>query len=155
MSIQKIKSVVGMLLQSTPQDIQSMPMTGSGTVSVGFAVCDAGNGEQCAKVDGVLRPIGIVPFSNIGKTGVGDDGKEAFKQYDVVPVMRVGRLWVKPTAPITATGGAVYVRTANPDSTHPLGSLQPGATNGTALVGATWDSLTSEDGLAIVRLRGA
>ena len=155
MSIQKIKSVVGMLLQSTPQDIQSMPMTGSGTLSDGMAVFDAGNGEQCAAYAEGLRPIGLVVFSNIGKSGIGSDGKEAFKQFDVVPVMRVGRQWVKPTAPITATGGAVYVRTASPDSTHPLGSLQPSATNGTALVGATWDSLTSEDGLAIVRLRGA
>lgn len=155
MSVQKIKAIAGMRLNSTPEDIQSMPMTGAGTLSDGFAVCDAGNGEQCAKVDGVLRLIGIVSFSNIGKSGVGDDGKEAFKQYDVVPVMRVGRIWVKPTAPITTTGGAVYVRTANPDSTHPLGSLQPSETDGTALLGATWDSLTSEDGLAIVRLRGA
>lgn len=148
-------AIAGLRLKSTPEDVRSMPMTGTGTVSDATAVCDAGNGEQCAKPDGVLRPVGIVVFGNIGKNGMGADGKEAYQQYDVVPVMRVGRIWVPATEPITATGGKVYVRTANADSTHPIGSLQPSATDGTELVGATWDSISNADGLAIVQLRGA
>jgi hypothetical protein len=148
-------AIAGLRLKSTPEDVRSMPMTGAGTVSDATAVCDAGNGEQCAAPDGTLRPVGIVVFQNIGKSGKGADGREAYQQYDVVPVMRVGRIWVKPTAVITATGGKVYVRTANADSTHPIGSLQPSATDGTELVGATWDSISNADGLAIVQLRGA
>lgn len=148
-------AIAGLRLKSTPEDVRSMPMTGAGTVSDGTAVCDAGNGEQCAKPDGVLRPVGIVVFANIGKNGTGADGKEAYQQYDVVPVMRVGRIWVKPNAAVTSTGGKVYVRTASATTEAPLGSLQPSATNGTELVGATWDSISNADGLAIVQLRGA
>lgn len=147
-------AVSGQRLKSTPEDVRSMPMAGTGTLSDGMAVCDAGDGVRCA-VAGVLRPIGLVVLGNIGKSGIGADGKEAYKEFDVVPVMRVGRLWVKPTAAITATGGKVYVRTANADTAHPLGSLQPTATDGTELIGATWDSITGADGLAIVQLRGA
>jgi hypothetical protein len=36
-----------------------------------------------------------------------------------------------------------------------MGSLQTSATDGTELVGATWDSISSADGMAIVQLRGA
>jgi len=148
-------ALAGLRLKSTPEDVRSMPMTGAGTVSDGTAVCDAGNGEQCAKPDGVLRPVGIVVFQNIGKNGTGADGKEAYKQHDIVPVMRVGRVWVKPNAAVTATGGAVYVRTASATTEAPLGSLQTSATNGTLLANATWDSISNADGLAIVQLRGA
>lgn len=148
-------AIAGMRLKSLPEEVQSMAMSGSGTVSDGTAVCDAGDGVKCAKPDGTLRPIGLVMFQNIGKSGKDADGKEAYQQYDIVPVMRVGRQWVKPTSAVTATGGKVYVRTASADSTHPLGSLQPGSTSGTELVGASWDTITGDDGLAIVRLRGA
>lgn len=155
MQLNKDVAIAGLRLKSTPEDVRSMPMAGAGTASDGTAVCDAGDGVRCAVPDGALRPIGIVVFQNIGKSGKGADGREAYKEYDVVPVMRVGRIWVKPTAPITATGGKVYVRTASADATHTIGSLQPTATNGTELVGATWDSITGADGYAIVQLRGA
>ena len=69
--------------------------------------------------------------------------------------MRVGRIWVKPAVPITATGGKVYVRTANATTNNPLGSYQTSATDGTELVGATWDCISNADGMAIVQLRGA
>lgn len=155
MQLNKDVALAGLRLKSTPDDIRSMPLTGAGVAPDGTAVCDAGDGVLCAAPNGVLRPIGIVVFQNIGKSGKGADGREAYKEYDVVPVMRVGRIWVKPTAPITATGGKVYVRTASADASHPIGSLQPSATNGTELVGATWDSITGADGYAIVQLRGA
>lgn len=147
-------AVAGLVL-TAPNDVRSMPMTGTGFLSDGMAACDAGDGVRCALPDGVLRPVGIVMFQNIGKSGKGLDGKEAYQQFDVVPVLRVGRVWVHSTAPIMETGGAVYVRTANADALHPLGSLQPTAADGTVLVGATWDSLTSADGFALVQLRGA
>lgn len=155
MQLNRDVAIAGLRLKSTPEDVRSMPLAGTGVASDGTAVCDAGDGVRCGMPDGVLRPVGIVVFQNIGKSGKGLDGKEAYKEFDVVPVMRVGRIWVKPTAPVTATGGKVYVRTANADAGHPIGSLQPTATNGTELVGATWDSITSADGYAIVQLRGA
>lgn len=148
-------AIAGLRLKSTPEDVRSMPLAGVGAASDGTVVCDAGDGVRCTVPDGTLRPIGIVVFQNIGKSGKGIDGREAYIEHDVVPVMRVGRIWVKPTAPITATGGKVYVRTASPDAGHPIGSLQPTATNGTELVGATWDSIIGADGYAIVQLRGA
>lgn len=148
-------AIAGLRLKSTPEDVRSMPFAGTGSASDGTAVCDAGDGVRCSAFSGTLRPIGIVVFQNIGKSGKAANGVEGYQEFDVVPVMRVGRIWVKPNAPITATGGKVYVRTANADATHPIGSLQPAATDGTELVGATWDSISSADGHAIVQLRGA
>lgn len=148
-------AVAGQRLKSTPEDVRSMPMTGAGTLSDGQVACDAGDGVRCAAVDGVLRPVGIVVHQHIGKNGTDASGKEAYKQYDVPPIMRVGRIWVKPAVTITATGGKVYVRTANATTNNPMGSLQTSATDGTELVGATWDSISGADGMAIVQLRGA
>ncbi|MCU4397371.1 structural cement protein Gp24 [Acinetobacter junii] len=148
-------AVVGQRLKSTPEDVRSMPMAGTGTLNDGQVACDAGDGVRCAVVDGVLRPVGIVVHQHIGKNGTDSNGKEAYQQYDVPPVMRVGRIWVKPAVPIATTGGKVYVRTANATTNNPIGSLQTSATDGTELVGATWDSISSADGMAIVQLRGA
>jgi hypothetical protein len=145
MSIQDKNAVAGLRLISTPEDVRSMPMATVGLVAEGVAVADAGDGLRCAAIDGTLRPIGITVRADIGKTGVDTNGNEAWKQYDTVPVMRVGRVWVKPAVPITATGVAVHV----------LADGQLGLTGGQPLVGATWDSVTSVDGLAIVQLRGA
>lgn len=145
----------GLRLKSTPEDVRSMPMAGAGLIEDGLAVADNGNGEQCCVNDGTKRPIGIVVHQNIGKNGKTAAGKEAYQQYDVVPVMTHGRIWVKPNDTITATGAKVYVRTSNPTTNAPIGSLQVAATDGDELVGATWDSLTNADGLAVVQLRGA
>ncbi|WP_343620863.1 structural cement protein Gp24 [Acinetobacter proteolyticus] len=148
-------AVVGQRLKSTPEDVRSMPMAGAGTLNDGQVACDAGDGVRCAAVDGVLRPVGIVVHQHIGKNGSDATGKEAYKQFDVPPIMRVGRIWVKPAVAITATGGKVYVRSANATTNNPMGSLQTSATDGTELVGATWDSISNADGMAIVQLRGA
>lgn len=148
-------AVVGQRVKGTPEDVRSMPMTGTGTLNDGQVACDAGDGVRCAAVDGTLRPIGIVVHQHIGKNGKDASGNEAYQQYDVPPVMRVGRIWVKPTVTIAATGGKVYVRSGNATTDQPFGSLQASATDGTELVGATWDSISNADGMAIVQLRGA
>lgn len=148
-------AIPGQRVKSTPEDVRSMPMAGTGTLSDGDVVTDAGDGVRCATVRDSLRPVGIVVHQHIGKSGTNAAGKDAYKQYDVPPVMRGGRVWVKPAVPITATGGKVYVRTANGTTDNPIGSLQTSASDGTELVGATWDSISNADGLAIVQLRGA
>ena len=155
MQLNEKVAVVGQRLKSTPEDVRSMPMSGTGTLNDGQVACDAGDGVRCSVVGGSLRPIGIVVHQHIGKNGADSNGKEAYQQYDVPPIMRVGRIWVKPAVPITATGGKVYVRTANATTNNPLGSYQTSATDGTELVGATWDCISNADGMAIVQLRGA
>lgn len=155
MQLNSKEAVIGQRLKSTPEDVRSMPMTGAGTLNDGQVVCDAGDGVRCATVDGVLRPVGIAVHQHIGKNGTDANGNEAYQQYDVVPVMRVGRIWVKPAVTITATGGKVYVRTANGTVNNPIGSYQTAATDGTEFIGATWDSISSADGMAIIQLRGA
>lgn len=146
-------AMAGMRLKSTPEDVRSMPMAGAGLLNDGMAVVDFGDGVRCGAVDGSKRIIGIVVFQHIGKNGRDAQGNEAYQQYDTVPVMRSGRIWVKVTDKVSTTGGKVYVRSSNPDAEHPLGSIQTTNENATELAGASFDSLSNSDGLAIITLK--
>lgn len=145
---------VGQRLKSTPEDVRSMPMAGAGVVNDGDAVVDFGDGVRCGAVEGSKRIIGIVVLQHIGKNGRDAQGNEVYQQYDTVPVMRSGRIWVKVTDKVSTTGGKVYVRTSSPDEQHPLGSIQTTSENATELVGASFDSISNADGLAIITLKG-
>ena len=155
MQLNQQVAVAGLRLKSTPEDIRSMPYAGTTLLVDGHAVADHGDGVRCTALTESNSPIGIVVYQNIAKSAQTVTGLAAFQSFDVVPVMRVGRVWVRSTEPVTRTGGTVYVRTSNPDAEHPIGSLQVSSTHATELSGATWDSITGADGLAIIQLRGA
>lgn len=141
-------ALAGLRLVSTPSDIRSLPYQGDTVAIDGETVAISAGGETCTKVASGSTDFGVIVFHHIGKRGRSPDGKsEAYAKFDVPPVMTQGRVWVKPNEAITARGKAakVYVNTTN-------GTLGQTAAGATEWVGAYWDVLTNNDGLAIVNL---
>lgn len=140
-------AIAGLRLKSTPEDVRSLPLTENVKVIDGEAVSVLATGETCGKA-ATGNQIGVVVFQHIGKSGRTTDNKaEAYIQYDTLPVMTRGRIWVKPSEVITARGKAakVYVTAAT-------GALSQTATGNIEVVGAFWDVPTNSDGLAVVNL---
>ena len=140
-------AIAGLRLKSTPEDVRSLPLTEDVTVVDGEAVSVLATGETCGKA-AAGNQIGVVVFQHIGKSGRTADGKaEAYVQYDTLPVMTQGRIWVKPSETITARGPAakVYVTAAT-------GALSQTSAGNIEVVGAYWDVPTNSDGLAVVHL---
>jgi len=140
-------AIAGLRLKSTPEDVRSLPLTENVTVIDGETVSVLATGETCGKA-ATGNQIGVVVFQHIGKSGRTTDNKaEAYIQYDTLPVMTQGRIWVKPNEAITARGtaAAVYVNVAD-------GTLGQTAESGTLVPNAYWDVPTNSDGLAVVHL---
>ncbi|QNH52276.1 hypothetical protein HWI77_05840 [Acinetobacter venetianus] len=139
-----------------PEDILSLPVSGSALVNDGDVVVRTADGKTVTAVTGATNTkFGIILRHGVGKSGKTTDGKEAYKATDVAPVMTIGSIWVKTTAPVTDINAKVYVKTANGTTQAPLGSLSPTATDGTELPNASWETISNEQGLVAVRLRGA
>ncbi|MDC5446010.1 hypothetical protein NRA37_17625 [Acinetobacter baumannii] len=138
-----------------PEDILSLPVAGA-LVNDGDVVVRSTDGKTVSAVTGATNTkFGIIVRHGVGKSGKTADGKEAYKATDVAPVMTIGSIYVKVTAPVTDINAKVYVKTANGTTAAPLGSLSPTATDGTELPNASWETISNEQGLAAVRLRGA
>ena len=111
-------AIAGLRLKSTPEDVRSLPLTENITVVDGQAVSVLATGETCGAA-ATGNQIGVVVFQHVGKSGRTADGKsEAYVQYDTLPVMTQGRIWVKPSEVITARGEAAspphrWLRNAN------------------------------------------
>ncbi|MFH3860347.1 structural cement protein Gp24 [Acinetobacter nosocomialis] len=139
-----------------PEEILSLPVAGTGVVSDGEVVVQSADGKTVSAVTGATNTkFGVVVFQHVGKTGKNALGKEAYQAKDCAPVMQIGSIWVKPSAPVIDINAKVYVRTANPTAQAPLGSLSSAALDSTELPNASWETITGPDGLAILRLRGA
>lgn len=139
-----------------PEDILSLPIAGTSLVNDGDVVVRSTDGKTVSAVIGATNTkFGIIVRHGVGKSGKTADGKEAYKATDVAPVMTIGSIYVKVTAPVTDINAKVYVKTANATTAAPLGSLSPTATDGTELPNASWETISNEQGLAAVRLRGA
>lgn len=139
-----------------PEDILSLPVAGASLVNDGDVVVRSTDGKTVSAVTGETNTkFGIIVRHGVGKSGKTADGKEAYKATDVAPVMTIGSIYVKVTAPVTDINAKVYVKTANGTTAAPLGSLSPTATDGTELPNASWETISNEQGLAAVRLRGA
>ena len=139
-----------------PEDILSLPVAGTGLVNDGDVVVRSTDGKTVSAVTGATNTkFGIIVRHGVGKSGKTADGKEAYKATDVAPVMTTGSIYVKVTAPVTDINAKVYVKTANGTTAAPLGSLSPTATDGTELPNASWETISNEQVLASVRLRGA
>lgn len=137
----------GLRLKSKASDIRSLPFAGTGMATDGNAVAITATGETCKAVASGDTDFGIVVFQNIGKSGRTADKKaEAYVEFDVVPVMTEGRIWVRPAEPVTTRGkdAKVYVT--------PTGQLSATAAGNTEFKGAYWDVPTNDDGLAVVSL---
>lgn len=140
-------AIAGLRLKSTPEDVRSLPLTENITVVDGQAVSVLSTGETCGAA-AAGNQIGVVVFQHIGKSGRTADGKaEAYVQYDTLPVMTQGRIWVKPSETITARGEAAKVY-----ATAATGALSQTAEGNIEVVGAYWDVPTNSDGLAVVHL---
>ena len=141
-------ATAGLRLLSKPSEIRSLPYQGDVIAIDGQAVAIGADGETCTNVSEDSTDFGVIVFHHIGKSGRTEDGKaEAYVKFDVPPVMTQGRVWVKPNEKITARGkdAKVYVNTTD-------GTLGQTAEGATEWVGAYWDVLTNNDGLAVVNL---
>lgn len=139
-----------------PEEILSLPVSGSTLLSDGDVVVQSTDGKTVLAVaDATNTKFGVVVFQHIGKSAKNAKGLEAYQAKDCAPIMQIGSVWVKPTAPVTDINAKVYVRTANATVDAPLGSLSSAALDSTELPNASWETITGADGMAILRLRGA
>lgn len=139
-----------------PNETLSIPMAGEGVIVDGQVVARTTDGKSAQAVAGAtLKRFGVVVRNNVGKSGLDAAGNEAYKLGDILPVKTIGSIWVKPSAPVTDITAKVYVKTANGTTAAPLGSLSSTATDGTEFPGASWETVTNAEGLAIIRLTGA
>ncbi|MFC2998211.1 hypothetical protein ACFODO_23760 [Acinetobacter sichuanensis] len=139
-----------------PEEILSLPVSGSTVLSDGDVVVQSTDGKTVSAVVGATNTkFGVVVFQHIGKSGKNAKGLEAYQAKDCAPIMQIGSVWVKPTTPVTDINAKVYVRTANATVDAPLGSLSSAALDSTELPNAAWETITGADGMAILRLRGA
>ena len=139
-----------------PEDILSLPLAGTSLVNDGDVVVRSSDGKTVSAVtDATNTKFGIILRHGVGKSGKNPAGKEAYQATDIAPVMMIGSIYVKVTAPVTDINAKVYVKTANGTTLAPLGSLSPIALDGTELPNASWETISNEQGLAAVRLRGA
>lgn len=156
MTTKHLDAMVGQMARlDGVEDILSLPMKGDGYLNDGDVAVINIDGKTCSKVsDGSNTRYGVVKRHGIGKSGT-QNGKEAYQQFDVLPVVITGSVYVKVTKPIVNIKAPVYVKTANGTEEAPLGSLSSEATDGTLFPNAAWESLSNADNLAILRLRGA
>jgi len=139
-----------------PEDILSLPLAGTSLVNDGDVVVRSSDGKTVSAVtDATNTKFGIILRHGVGKSGKNSAGKQAYQATDITPVMTIGSIYVKVTAPVTDINAKVYVKTANGTTLAPLGSLSPTALDGTELPNASWETISNEQGLAAVRLRGA
>ena len=139
-----------------PEEILSLPVAGDTLLSDGDVVVQSKDGKTVSAVtDATNKKFGVVIFQHIGKSGKNKKGLEAYKALDCAPIMQIGGVWVKPTAPITDINAKVYVRTANATVDAPLGSLSSAALDSTELPNSSWETITDASGMALLRLRGA
>jgi hypothetical protein len=155
--VQKITSRPGQEAYLTgPNETLSIPMIGSGVIADGQVVARTTDGKSVQAVVGETpKRFGVVVRNGIGKSGQDANGNEAYKLGDILPVKTIGSIWVKPAAPVTDITSKVYVKTANGTTQAPLGSLSSVEVDGAEFVGASWETVTNAEGLAIIRLLGA
>lgn len=139
-----------------PEEVISVLVSGNTVLKDGDVVVRSTDGKSVVAVAGAAPTrFGVVLRNAIGKSGKDANGNEAYAKNDTAPIMTIGQIWVKPSAPVTDITAKVYVRTSTPTADAPLGSLSSVATDGTELPNATWETITNAEGLAIIRLRGA
>ncbi|AOA58268.1 structural cement protein Gp24 [Acinetobacter larvae] len=155
--VKQIDQLPGMRARiSGPEDVLSIHVSGDGVFTDGEVVIRNADGKTVSTVtDATNTKFGICLRHGVGKSGRNAAGKEAYQQGDVAPIMTIGSIWVKTTAPVTDINAKVYVKTANATDVAPLGSLSSTDTDGTEFPNASWESISNEQGLAIVRLLGA
>ena len=139
-----------------PEEVISVLVSGDTVLKDGDVVVRTTDGKSVMAVASATPArFGVVLRNAIGKSGKDTNGNEAYAKNDTAPIMTIGQIWVKPSAPVTDITSKVYVRTSTPTADAPLGSVSSVATDSTELPNATWETITNAEGLAIIRLRGA
>ena len=139
-----------------PEDVLSIHVSGDAVFTDGDVVVRNTDGQTVSAVeDGSNTKFGISVRHGVGKSGRTAAGKEAYKLGDVAPIMSIGSIWVKVGAPVTDISAKVFVKTANGTTAAPLGSLSSVDTDGTEFPNASWETISNEQGFAVVRLLGA
>ena len=140
-------AIAGLRLKSTPEDVRSLTYRGTKKLVDGALVAISADGRSCTDVVAETKDFGVVLFQHIGKSGRTEDGSaEAYINGDMPPVMVKGRIWIKPAAAVTTRGRDAKVYFATADTSK----MTPTAEDGTAIGGFMFDSLTNEDGLAVI-----
>lgn len=136
----------GMIADSRDQTVLSM--TVESAAGIGFGkVAVQGTADQQVRVSAAGRAFrGITVATHFGGFAPGLQGtKDSYDQYETVPVLVEGPIWVMASVAV-AVGDPVYYVPAT-------GVLTNVATANTLIPNAMWESSTTGAGLAIVSIK--
>lgn len=136
----------GMIADSREQNILSMQLETAAGIGFG-KVAVQGTADKQVRVSAAGRAFrGVTVSSHFGGFAAGFQGtKDTYDQYETVPVMDRGSIWVLASVAV-AVGDPVYYVPAT-------GVLTNVATGNTLIPNAKWESSTTGAGLAIIDLR--
>lgn len=133
----------GMIANSEPHRIVSKQVETVGGIGFGKVTVQGTADDQVRVSEATRRFRGLTEAAHVG----GFQGTlDAYEQYETVPVMIEGVMWVMASVAVNP-GDLVYYVPAT-------GVLTNVATANTAIPNALWDSSTTGAGLAKVRLAG-
>jgi hypothetical protein len=134
----------GMVANSEHENVISRQVETAGGIGFG-KVAVQGTDDNQIRVSAAGRAFrGITIASHFAGFASGSQGtKDAFDQYETVPVLTKGTIWVLASVAV-AVGDPVYYVPAT-------GVLTNVATANTAIPGAIWDSSTTGAALAKIR----
>jgi hypothetical protein len=136
----------GMIADSREQNILSMQLETAAGIGFG-KVAVQGTADKQVRVSAAGRAFrGVTVSSHFGGFSAGLQGtKDTYDQYETIPVMDRGSIWVLASVAV-AVGDPVYYVPAT-------GVLTNVATGNTLIPNAKWESSTTGAGLAIIDLR--
>jgi hypothetical protein len=135
-----LPAVEGMIANSEPHNIISRQIESAAGIGFG-KVCVQGTADEQIRVSEATRKFrGITVMSHNAGKGIAD----AYDQYETVPVLERGPIWVLVSVAVAVGDQAYYVPAT--------GVITNVSTSNTAIPDGTFDSSTTGSGLAILRI---
>jgi len=135
-----LPAVEGMIANSEPHNIISRQLESAAGIGFG-KVCVQGTADEQIRVSETVRKFrGITVMSHNASRGIAD----SYEQYETVPVLERGTIWVMASVAVAVGDPAYYVPAT--------GVITNVATSNTAIPDGSFDSSTTGAGLAILRI---
>ena len=135
-----LPAVEGMIANSEPHNIISRQLESAAGIGFG-KVCVQGTADEQIRVSEATRKFrGITVMSHHAGKGIAD----AYDQYETVPVLERGCIWVMASVAVAVGDPAYYVPAT--------GVLTNVTTSNTLIPDGSFDSSTTGAGLAILRI---
>jgi hypothetical protein len=135
-----LPAVEGMIVNSEPHNVISRQLESAAGIGFG-KVCVQGTADEQIRVSETVRKFrGITVMSHSAGRGIAD----SYEQYETVPVLERGVIWVLASVAVAVGDPAYYVPAT--------GVLTNVATGNTLITDGSFDSSTTGSGLAILRI---